>query len=190
MRSAHRLPGAGRPLACAVLVSVCALLSACGADQEELQAWMDQQRREVKPSVEPLEPPKKFSPEPYDGSLSVDPFNPQKMEVALKQETRQTSALLAAEQRRRREPLEAFPLDGMSMVGSLRSRGGPVALLRVEGLLYQVKPGDYIGQNFGKVVRVGETELELREVVQDAAGEWVERRSTLQLQDQGQEKVR
>ncbi|MEY4414760.1 MAG: hypothetical protein RIQ53_2053 [Pseudomonadota bacterium] len=190
MRRARKAWVDGRPAAGLLVVLACAALAGCGADQEELQAWMDQQRREVKPSVEPLEPPKKFSPEPYDGALSVDPFNPQKMEVALKQETRQTSALLAAEQRRRREPLEAFPLDGMSMVGSLRSRGGPVALLRVDGLLYQVKPGDYIGQNFGKVVRVGETELELREVVQDAAGEWVERRSTLQLQEQGQEKVR
>ena len=61
--------------------------------------------------------------------------------------------------------------------------GQPHALLRVDSLLYQVKVGDYMGQNYGRIVKIGETELSLREVVQDAAGEWTERISTLQLQE-------
>ena len=62
--------------------------------------------------------------------------------------------------------------------------------MRVDNLLYQVKPGDYLGQNFGRITRITETELALREVVQDAAGEWIERTVTLQLQERAQEKVR
>jgi type IV pilus assembly protein PilP len=58
-----------------------------------------------------------------------------------------------------------------------------VALVKVDNLLYQVKPGNYLGQNYGKIVKVSETEVTLREIVQDATGEWTERTATLQLQE-------
>jgi type IV pilus assembly protein PilP len=61
--------------------------------------------------------------------------------------------------------------------------GGPVALVRVDNLLYQVRQGNYLGQNYGKIVKVTESEVTLREIVQDAAGEWIERPATLQLQE-------
>lgn len=164
-----------------------ALLSGCGGEQQELQDWMDQQRREVRPSVPPLASPKKFNPVPYANAQQVDPFSTQKLSVALKQEARQPNSMLAAEMSRRKEPLESFPLDAMSMVGSVAKAGAPVALLRVDNLLYQVKAGDHLGQNYGRVMRITETEVVLREIVQDAAGEWIERNATLQLQERGQE---
>lgn len=179
-----------RPLAPLVLAAVLALLAGCEGETQELQEWMDQQRREVRPSVQPLAPPKKFDPVPYANAQQVDPFSNQKLSVALKQEARQPSSLLAAEMNRRKDPLEAFPLDSMAMVGSVSRAGTPLALLRVDNLLYQVKPGDYLGQNFGRITRITETELALREVVQDAAGEWIERTVTLQLQERAQEKAR
>nr|WP_242481185.1 pilus assembly protein PilP [Rubrivivax gelatinosus] len=159
------------------------MLAGCGAQNEELQAWMDQQRREVKPSVQPLQPPKRFDPEPYAQAQGVEPFSNQKLTVALKQEARQPNSLMASEMNRRREPLEAYPLDSMAMVGSVNRDGRQFALLRVDNLLYQVKLGDYLGQNYGRVTRIAETEITLREVVQDAAGEWVERPAVLQLQE-------
>jgi type IV pilus assembly protein PilP len=155
----------------------------CGGKQEELTQWMEQQRREVKPSVEPLSAPKKFTPQPYTALGGVEPFSSQKLTVALKQEARQPNSMLAAEINRRKEPLEAYPLDSMSMVGSVVRAGRPYALLRVDSLLYQVKPGDYIGQNYGKITKISETDVSIREIVQDAAGEWVERTSALQLQE-------
>ena len=162
-----------------------AMLVGCGADIDELQQWMEQQRREVKPNVAPLQAPKKFDPQPYAAADSVEPFSTQKLAVALKRDERAPSSLLAGELKRRKEPLEAYPLDSMSMVGSVDKQGRPFALLRVDGLLYQVKVGDYMGQNYGRVQRISETELVLREVVQDAAGEWIERNSTLQLLERG-----
>ncbi len=159
------------------------MLSACGAEQEELQAWMDQQRREVRPSIAPLSPPKRFDPQPYEQARAVEPFSSQKLAVALKQEARQPNSLLAGEMNRRKEPLEAYPLDSMSMVGSVSKQGRQFALLRVDNLLYQVKVGDYLGQNYGKITKISETEVGVREVVQDAAGEWIERPSALQLQE-------
>ena len=116
---------------------------------------------------------------------AVEPFSTQKLSVAIKQEVRQPNSLLAAELNRRKEPLEAYPLDSMSMVGSVVKQGRPMALLRVDNLLYQVKAGDHLGQNYGKIVKITETDIALREIVQDAAGEWIERTSTLQLQERG-----
>lgn len=160
-----------------------AMLAGCAGDEQELSDWMEQQRREVKPSVEPLSPPKKFNPQPYAALSGVEPFSQQKLTVALKQEARQPNSLLAAEINRRKEPLEAYPLDSMHMVGSVTKAGRPYALLRVDNLLYQVKSGDYLGQNYGKITRITETDVTLREIVQDAAGEWIERNSALQLQE-------
>ncbi|NKI93815.1 type IV pilus assembly protein PilP [Rhizobacter sp. SG703] len=158
-------------------------LTACGDAQDELQQWIEQQRREVKPNVTPLSPPKKFNPQAYLAGAGVEPFSTQKLTVAIKQESRQPNSLLAAEINRRKEPLEAYPLDSMAMVGSVTKQGRPYALLRVDNLLYQVKTGDYLGQNYGKVTKISETDVSLREIVQDAAGEWIERTSSLQLQE-------
>jgi len=167
--------------------AACALsllaLSACTGEQEELQQWMEQQKREVKPNVQPLSPPKKFDPQPYVALTGVDPFSAQKLTVALKAEARQPNSVLAAEINRRKEPLEAYPLDNMTMVGSVVKQGHQYALLKVDVLLYQVKVGDYLGQNYGKITKITETGISVREIVQDAAGEWTERPGALQLQE-------
>ena len=166
-----------------VLVLAAVVLAACSADHDELRAWMEQQRREAKPSVKPLQAPKKFDPEPYSSAQAVEPFSTQKLTVALKQESRQPNSLLAVELNRRKEPLESYPLDSMSMVGSVNKLGQPFALLRVDNLLYQVKVGDHLGQNYGLITKIAETELMLRELVQDSGGEMIERPATLQLQE-------
>ncbi|HET9645997.1 MAG TPA: pilus assembly protein PilP [Burkholderiaceae bacterium] len=176
-----RLPACAARAATALLLL--SMLAACAEDQGELREWMEQQRREVKPNVQPLTPPKRFNPEPYAMADKTDPFSPQKLSVALKQEARQPSSLLASELNRRKEPLEAYPLDSMAMVGSVYKNGRQYGLLRVDNLLYQVKVGDHVGQNFGLITKINETEIALREIVQDAAGEWIERTTNLQLQE-------
>jgi type IV pilus assembly protein PilP len=175
-------------LAIAVLAVLSVLaLSGCGSsDQEELQQWITEQRNQTRPKVEPIAEPKKFSPKAYTQDGATEPFSSQKLAQALKRDsTQQTSnaALVAPELNRRKEPLEAYPLDSMAMVGSLLQTGQPVALLRIDNLLYQIKVGSYLGQNFGRVTKISETEVALREIVQDAAGEWIERSATLQLQE-------
>lgn len=172
-----------RATSCLAIAALLAVLAGCGEEQGELTQWMDQQKREVKPNVQPLSAPKKFIPQAYVAMTGVEPFSTQKLTVALKQEARQPNSLLAGELNRRKEPLEAYPLDSMSMVGSVARAGRPYALLRVDRLLYQVKAGDHLGQNYGKIIQISETELRLREIVQDAAGEWVERDSAMQLQE-------
>lgn len=166
-------------LACSVL----ALAAGCAADYDELQAWVESERRAVKPRVQALQAPRKFDPESYTGAQGADPFSNQKLSSALRQESVQPNSALAGEMTRRKEPLEAFPLDGMTMVGSLARQGRFFALLKVDNLLYMVKQGDYLGQNYGRVTKIEETRVDIRELVQDAAGEWVTRQAQLHLQE-------
>lgn len=173
-----------------VALAWAAVSTACTDGHEELQQWMEQQRRVVKPQVTPLVAPRRFDPQPYVSAQAVDPFSSQKLAVAVKREQRQANSLLAPELNRRKEPLESYPLDALVVVGSLAQSGQRVALVNVGGQLYQVRVGDYVGLNYGKVTRITETEVALREIVQDAVGEWVERTSTLQLMERSQEKGR
>ena len=165
-----------------------AVLTGCeDSDTQEITQWMAEQKAITKPKVEPIAEPKQFKPESYSAEAQVEPFSNQKLAVALKRDSQQqgtaSAALMTPELNRRKEPLEAYPLDAMVMVGSLMKQGQPVALVKVDNMLYQVRPGNYLGQNYGKITKVGESEVVLRELVQDASGEWVERVATLQLQE-------
>ena len=163
------------------------MLAGCGAsDEDDLQTWMTEQRSQTRPSVTPIAEPKQFTPQAYTQVGTTDPFSSQKLAQALKSEAVQASsnaALITPELARRKEPLEAIPLDSMKMVGSLIREGAPVALVRVDNLLYQVRAGNYLGQNYGRITKITETEVVLREIVQDAVGEWIERAASLQLQE-------
>lgn len=171
------------------IATLLALAGCGGSGQEELQQWMTEQRNLTKPKIQPIPEPKKFTPQAYMKEGATEPFSNQKLTQALKRESSQATAnagLIAPELARRKEPLEAFPLDSMSMVGSMLNTGQPVALVKVDNLLYQVRMGNYLGQNYGRITSISETQVGLREIVQDAAGEWIERKATLQLQERSQ----
>jgi len=173
-----------KPLSALLLVPLLVGLSACSGDNEELQQWMEQEHRATRPNVPPIYPPKKFNPQAYEGLSGGEPFGVQKLAAGGAVGTRPPNAAVAREQQRAPEALESFPLDAMTMVGAIiRSAKAPHALLRVDRMLHDVKLGDHIGQNYGEITKITETEISLREWVQDAAGEWVERTSTLQLQE-------
>jgi len=173
----------------AIVLSLLAItgLAGCGTSSEdELRQWMAEQNALTRPSVKPISEPKQFKPELYALASIVDPFSSQKLTQALKRDSAQAvsnGALVAPELLRRKEALESFPLDAVTLVGHLVKDGQPVALVKVDNLLYQVRLGNYLGQNYGRVMKIAETEVTLREIVQDAAGEWIERTATLQLQE-------
>lgn len=164
-----------------------ALLAGCSiSGEDELRQWMSDQRNQVHPRVIPLVEPKKFIPQAYTQEGAVDPFSLQKLTQALKRDSTQSvanTALIAPELARRKEPLESYPVDSMVMVGSLKKAGQPVALVRIDNLLYQVRVGNYLGLNFGRVMKIDESEITLREIVQDSTGDWIERTAGLVLQE-------
>lgn len=176
-----------------VLGSACGLavlffVAGCTASDEDeaLRQWMVDQRAATKPRITPLSEPKRFEPQGYTADSGIEPFNSLKLLQALRRDAASqvsNAALIAPELARRKEPLEAYPLDAMAMVGSLNKKGAPTALLKVDSLLYQVRVGNYLGQNYGKITRISETSIQLREIVQDATGDWTERLTTLELQE-------
>lgn len=158
-------------------------LSACGdGGVEDVSQWMKQVRQETRVSIKPLSEPKKFTPFSYDAKGREDPYSPNKLAIALAKSKKDSSAL-RPDLERRREALESYPLDNLVMVGTLTKPGLTYALLKTDKSLFQVKVGNYIGQNLGMVTRITDTEVELKEVVQDASGEWVEREAKLELQE-------
>lgn len=166
------------------LAVVAVLLAGCGdSNVREVRTWMDQVKKETRVSIKPLQEPKAFTPFAYTEKDVVDPFSPNKLLAELARYAAVTNNPLKPDTERKRELMEGFPLDTMSMVGIIEKGGVSYALLQIDKTLYQVKSGQRIGQNFGVVTRVGEQEVAIREVVQDAGGEWVERMSKLELQE-------
>lgn len=161
------------------------LLSACiNDDFDDLKAWMDESSRGLKARIEPLPAPKPYEPFVYAAFELIDPFNRSKMEVA-----KRAGGALAPNLNRPRETLELYDLEKLRMVGTLQ-RGKEVnALIRApDGNLYRVKIGSYMGQNFGMVTSISETETSLKEIVEDSGGDWVERTSVLALDEMEQKK--
>lgn len=175
-----------RKLILSQCVALLVLTGCWGEEHSDLREWMAQQKSVTKPRIQPLQEPSVFTPQAYFESQGMDPFNMLKLKQVLSRDSAQNSSnmsLLLAEQNRRKEELESYPLDSMSMVGSMRKNGKDTALLRVNQLIYQVSAGNYLGQNYGRILQIGEHGIKLREIVQDATGDWVERTTTLDLQE-------
>ena len=163
----------------AMLVS----LGGCGdGGVQEIKEWMSDVKAKTKVSIPQLSPPKTFTPFVYAGKGNVDPYSPTKLAVAFAK-LQANSTGLKPDLERRREPLENFPIDTLKMVGTLQKPGLSYALIEADRTVYQVKTGNYIGQNFGLVTKISETSVDLKEIVQDASGEWVERKAKLELQE-------
>lgn len=158
-------------------------LAGCGdSDVQEVRQWMKQVDSQAKVAVPPLTEPKTFVPYAYAAQEEADPFSPNKLLAELAKANNRGGGL-RPDTERRKEFLESFPLDTVKMVGTLQKSNVIYALLQVDKLVYQVKPGQHVGQNFGLITSVSDDAISVREIVQDAAGDWVERMSKLELQE-------
>lgn len=159
-------------------------LAGCGEGSvDEVRAWMKKVERETKPAVKPLPEPKQFVPYAYDPAGAAEPFSPDKLLGELARVAEASDDPNKPDVNRPREVLENYPLDTMRMVGTLHKGGVSYALVQIDKAVYQVKAGQRIGQNHGLVTRVTDGAIAIREVTQDATGEWVQRMATLELQD-------
>ena len=155
------------------------LLVGCGGEShQDLRTWMQEQGKGVRGKLDPLPQVKPYEPFAYNAFDLPDPFRPRKVEPL------KGSSKLAPDLNRRKEPLEAYPLESLQMVGTMQRGRATYALVRTtERDIYQVKVGNYIGQNFGVIIGITDNEIRLKELVQDGTGDWTERSSTLQLAD-------
>ena len=154
-----------------------AVLGGCSSDLDELKAFVRESDKRTPAKIDPLPTVKPFEPFTYEGFDLPDPFKPRKL-TGPKPNDRDP---LAPDLNRRKEPLEAFPLEQLTMVGTLSQGTDVYALVRADKTLYRVKKGNYMGQNFGLITDVTDGEIKLKEIVQDSAGDWAERQSVLPL---------
>lgn len=170
----------------AVLVLVAGtMLAGCfGEEFGDLKAELKEKTKDLRGKIDPLPVVKPYEPVPYKAFDQADPFSTAKIELVTKSASSGGGGL-KPDFNRPKEPLEAYPLESLKMVGVLQQRKASFALIKADIGLYRVKVGNYMGQNFGLITSITESQVQLRELIQDPAGDWTERQSTLQLQEVG-----
>jgi type IV pilus assembly protein PilP len=161
------------------------LLAACSEEFQDIKDFIKESETGLKGRVEPLPEVKPYEPFAYNAFDLPDPFKPRKIEGP----KAAGASKLQPDLNRRKEALEAYPLENVRMVGTLQQAKNIWALIKTpDNNLYRVKTGNYMGQNFGLITDVTEASMKLRELIQDSTGDWTERESSLQLLDEQERK--
>lgn len=156
------------------------LLSGCGGEEfQDLRDWVKNAGADLRGKIPPPPEVKPYEPFAYNNDASLpDPFKPRKPDLR----SASRPGLNQPDMDRPKEALEEFPLEGLRMVGYLYQNKVGYAVIRApDGKLHRVKAGNYVGPNFGLIMEVNDTEIVIQETVQDSAGDWSERVSSLQL---------
>jgi len=153
-------------------------LSGCGSgDMDDLHRFVAETGKDMQGKIDPLPEGKAYEPFSYAAFDLPDPFKPRKLSTG-------GGGGMQPDLTRPKEPLEAFSLETLKMVGVLSQNGVNQAVIKTpDNAIYHIKKGNYMGQNFGLVTQISDSEVTLREIVQDSAGDWSERTSTLNLQE-------
>jgi len=165
------------------LATAAALAGCSGEEHSDLKEELAQLTKDLRGRVDPLPQVKPYEPVPYTAEGQIDPFRPERIEVAQsgRGAASASAALLDEQKKRPPEPLEAFPLESIQMLGTITQNQETFALVKAGPNLYRVRKGNYMGQNFGVITAIDEAQISLKELVQDSTGDWVERVSSLQL---------
>ena len=170
----------------ALAIGLALLLAACSGEEfGDLKSELKEKTKDMRGRIEPLPVVKPYEPVPYKAFDQLDPFSTAKIELVTKSAGAGGGGGLKPDLNRPKEPLEAYPLESLKMVGVLQQRKASWALIKADTGLYRVGVGNYMGQNFGLITAISDSQIQLRELIQDAVGDWTERQSTLQLQEVG-----
>jgi type IV pilus assembly protein PilP len=163
------------------------VLAACGGGEfSDLKEFVDQSGQGLRGRVDPLPQVKAYEPMSYNAFDLPDPFKPRKIEP---EKGGGGGSGPSPDLNRRKEPLEAYPLESLKMVGTLERANQRWALIKTpDGNLYRVRRGNYMGQNFGVIAMISEASINLKELIQDTTGSWSERASNLQLLEEEEKK--
>lgn len=164
-----------------LILSLTTALGACGSDgMGDLRIFVRDAHKDRKPRVEPIPEVKTHEVFAYSAQEGVDPFasfNLRPRGVAKRKEG-------GPDVNRRKEPLEEYPLDALKMVGTLsRRRQTWVIVQAPDGTVHKAQVGNYLGENFGKIVRITEEKVNLIETVQDPLGDWIKRKANLSIEE-------
>ncbi|OGS80420.1 MAG: pilus assembly protein PilP [Gallionellales bacterium GWA2_55_18] len=156
------------------------LLAGCGGEEfQDLRDFVRDSGKDMRGKIPPPPEVKPYEPLAYNNDANLsDPFKPRKPNLR----SGSRPGVNQPDMDRPKEALEEFPLEGIRMVGYLYQKRVGYAVVRApDGKLHRVKAGNYIGMNFGLIKEVTDTEVVIKEMVQDSTGDWSERMSNLQL---------
>lgn len=155
-------------------------LTACGGEENiELQAYVSEVKARQKSRIPPLPKPKVFEVFTYDDVTLRNPFEP-----TVEIQAAESNNGLKPDMTRDRDVLEQYAVGSLKMMGILEKNNRRWALIRAsDGTLYRITTGRYLGKNNGKVMSITETQLELKEIVPDGLGGWIERMTTLAVSE-------
>lgn len=158
------------------LCLACSALAACSHDGlSDLREFVNTAYANRKPAIEPIPAIKPYESFAYSAAKLPDPFTPYNTRLSEGHGPR-------PDMNRRKEPLEAYPLDSLKMVGTIERGKKMWAVVQApDGTVYRVHPGNHMGQNFGTVTKVTEEKISLVELVPGQLGDWVERDASLTL---------
>jgi len=169
-----------------MLVGCLALAGCTGEQHSDLRQFVKDSDNLPHGRIPPLPEAKPYEPFTYNAFDMIDPFKPRKIEPP--KATAGAGGVLP-DFNRRREPLEAYPLENLKMVGTLQNQKGMHALIKTpDNNLLRVRAGNFVGQNFGRITSITESNIKLKEIVQDSGGSWEEKDQTLLLQDEQETK--
>lgn len=166
------------------IIGLASMLTACGGDMSDLDVFIAETKQAHHGKVDPLPEFPPYQTFVYDARDLRDPFRPQTdlTSAPVNEETEYTGP--RPEASRRREPLESYPVDSLKMVGLLQQKSQTWGLVRdPDGTIHRVQPGNYAGQNHGKITQVSETRIAIVELVPDGLSGWVNRDAQLALAD-------
>ena len=157
------------------------MFAACSGEQHaDLREFVKEQDKLPVTRIPPLPEVKPYQAIEYAAFDLTDPFKPRKIEPP---KNAAQSGGIQPDPNRRREPLEAYPLEALKMVGILKQKEIFGLVRSPDNNLFQVKAGNYLGQNFGRIVSISDGSIKLKEIVQDSNGNWEEKEQTLLLQE-------
>ncbi|MDE2389728.1 MAG: pilus assembly protein PilP [Betaproteobacteria bacterium] len=164
----------------ALMMTPLTMLTACSQnDFSDLEAFVQSAGEGLQGHIDPLPEIKQHQYFTYQAFDIPSPFVPRKND-----QVQTVGSGIQPDLMRRKEILESYPLESLLMVGTLQQRDKIFAVIKSpDGTLYRVQVGNYLGQNFGKINHISESEVKLSEIVQDGVNEWTEKTSALMLKN-------
>ena len=167
-----------RVIALCVVLGLSLTAAGCGGGRADVEKWVADTKKKPGGRIEPVREVKPYETYVYDVGPKRSPFQPQGASAANGQPSLRPSS------RRNREFLEGISLDTMKMVGTLRVGNSFFGLVQSkDGLVHKVQPGNYLGQNDGKITDITASKISLIEIVPDGLGGYIERPASLALTD-------
>jgi len=154
-------------------------LGGCSQDTSDLQTFIAQTKSAHVGSVKPIPQFKPYESFSYSAAELRDPFV---ATIDLEDDSTTKTSLLNPDSTRPRQPLEFFPLDTLSMVGTLEQNSQQWGLIKdPQNIVHRVQVGHYMGQNEGRIIEINESAIHLVEIVPDGIGGYIERDASIAI---------